>query len=251
MASLAGRTALVTGGAKRVGREIALALAASGADLLLHYNRSAAEAEETAAECREKGVRADLLRGDFLDSISLERIAAEAAARGAGIFVHNASTFTRLGFFEPVLLHRDMLDRDLRMHLTVPYLLGRLLGEKMVESGWGRIVLVGDWSAAAAVYPNYASYIVSKAAVPALARVLALELGSRCAAVTANAVLPGPVVPPEGHDPEDVAMVKRQTILGDWVGGADVARAVVFLAESAGITGAEIRVDGGRSIKAP
>ena len=121
--------------------------------------------------------------------------------------------------------------------------------KRMVKSGWGRIVLIGDWSSEAAVYRNYAPYIVTKAAVPTLTKVLALELGSRSPGVTVNAVLPGPLIPPEGHEAADTEMVKRQTVLGSWVGAADVVRAVLFLIASDKVTGASLRVDGGRAIK--
>lgn len=241
----------MTGAARRVGRAIASALAAEGVHCLLHYNRSANDVEETLAECCGRGVRAEALQADFSDPDSLERLADEAATRGADLFVHNASAFTRAPFFDtPAARHHELLERDLRVHVTTPYLLARRLGERMVEKGWGRIVVVGDWSTDAAVYRNYAPYIVSKSAVPTLVRVLALELGSRCPAVTANAILPGPLVPPEGHDPGDLEMVKRQTITGAWLGADGVARSVVFLAASDTITGAVLRVDGGRSVKA-
>lgn len=250
MTPLAGRTALVTGAAKRVGREIAVALAGAGVHCLLHYNRSPEHVAETAAECRRRGVRADVLRADFTDLDQVERLAEEAAERGADVFVHNASTFDRVPFLDtPAGTHRALLERDLRVHVAVPYLVGRILGARMVERGFGRIVLVGDWTSGAAVYRNYAPYVVSKAAIPELAKVLALELGARSPAVTANAILPGPILPPEGHDPNDTEMVKRQTILGEWLGPEAVARAVLFLAESEAVTGECLRVDGGRSVK--
>jgi len=249
--ALAGHTALVTGAAKRVGRAIALSLAAEGVNCLLHYNQSAREVEETAGQCRRMGVSATLLQADLRDLEAIERLGREAADGGADLFVHNASTFSRIPFLDtPVGTHRDMLSRDLRLHVETPYLLGRILGERMVERGFGRIVVIGDWSAEAAVYRNYGPYIVSKAAVPTLVRVLALELGSRCPAVTANAVLPGPILPPEGHDAADIEMVRRQTILGDWVGPDEVVRAVRFLLDSPGITATALNVDGGRAAKA-
>jgi NAD(P)-dependent dehydrogenase (short-subunit alcohol dehydrogenase family) len=68
--------------------------------------------------------------------------------------------------------------------------------------------------------------------------------------VTVNAVLPGPIMPPEGHDPADVEMVARQTVLGSWIGAPDVVRAVLFLVGSDKVTGTVVRVDGGRAIKA-
>lgn len=252
MSSLAGRTALVTGGARRIGREIVLGLAGRGAHCLVHYHRSAADAARVVDECRRRGVRAEAVAGDLRDPAAVRALAARAADFGVEVLVHNASTFSRLPFLEQgVAAHAEMLARDWAVHVTAPYLLGRLLGERMVAAGWGRIVLFGDWSAAAAVYRGYAPYIVSKSAVPTLAKVLALELGSRSPGVTVNAVLPGPAVPPEGHDAADAEMVRRQTVLGAWVGAEEVVRAVLFLAESDRITGVALAVDGGRSIKAP
>lgn len=251
MKRLAGKHALVTGAARRVGRAIAIALAEEGASCLLHYNRSEADVSETAALCRERGVEASIVRSDFRDLAGIERLAADASARGIEVFVHNASTFSRLPFLENSLeAHRAMLERDMHLHVTAPYLLSRALGERMAAAGWGRIVLIGDSSAEAAVFRHYAPYIVSKAATPAMARVLALELGTKAPGVTVNAILPGPMLPPEGHDPEDLTMVRRQTITGRWLGAEAVAQAVVFLATSDEITGTDLRVDGGRSVKA-
>ncbi len=86
--------------------------------------------------------------------------------------------------------------------------------------------------------------------MPTLAKVLALELGSRSPGITVNAVLPGPIIPPAGHDPTDRKLVEQQTVLRSWVGGDEVKRAVVFLVGSEKITGCSLRVDAGRAIKA-
>jgi NAD(P)-dependent dehydrogenase (short-subunit alcohol dehydrogenase family) len=241
----------VTGAAKRIGREIALGFAAQGAGCLVHYHRSVGPAQSVVAECQALGVRAEALAADLESPSDICSLAEEATKRGVDILVHNASTFSRLPFLESdAAAHAETLDRDWAVHVRAPYLLGRLLGEHMVAKGFGRIVLFGDWSSEAAVYRHYAPYIVSKAAVPALAKTLALELGSRSAGVTVNAILPGPIVPPEGHDPATVEMVARQTVLGSWVGASDVVRAVLFLVGSDKVTGTVVRVDGGRAIKA-
>jgi pteridine reductase len=251
MMALAGKAALVTGAAKRIGREIALGLAGEGVHCLIHYNRSAVHAEVVVEECRGLGVRAEAVAANLEDLASTCALATRAVEFGVDILVHNASTFDRLPFLEsPAAAHARMLARDWAVHVSAPYLLSRIIGERMVEKGWGRVVLFGDWSSEAAVYRHYAPYIVSKAAVPTLAKVLALELGSRCAGVTVNALLPGPTIPPEGQDPSDVKMVERQTVLGSWVGAEEMMRAVLFLAASDKITGSALRVDGGRAIKA-
>jgi len=249
--SLRGKAALVTGAGKRVGREIALALADAGVDCLIHYNLSIAHATEVIEQCRARGVRADGATADLTDTGALARLAEDARKFGVSIFVHNASPFDRVPFLETDLVtHANTLARDIAVHVTAPYLLARILGERMVTDGWGRIVLIGDWSTDAAVYRNYAPYIVSKSAVPTLAKVLALELGSLSPGVTVNAVLPGPIIPPENHDLADTEMVKRQTVLGAWVGAEEVARAVLYLAGTDRLTGVALRVDAGRSIKA-
>ena len=251
MATLRGKAALVTGAGKRIGREITLQLAAAGVDCLVHYNRSAKHAAGVIDECRTRGVRAEGVAADLGDPVALQKLADTALAFGVEILVHNASTFDRLPYFSnDVAAHGAMLARDLSVHVTAPYLLARMLAERMVERKWGRIVLLGDWSSEAAVYRNYAPYIVSKAAVPTLAKVLALELGQREPGITVNAVLPGPILPPEGHDHDDSEMVKRQTVIGEWVGAEEIGRAVVYLVSSDKITGVSLAVDGGRSIKA-
>jgi NAD(P)-dependent dehydrogenase (short-subunit alcohol dehydrogenase family) len=251
VSSLAGKTALVTGAARRIGREVALGLAARGVHCLIHCNRSLVDAEQVAAQCRALGVRAETLAADLADPASVRSLAERAADLGVDVLVHNASTFSRFPFFaNDAAAHAEMLARDWAVHVLAPYVLARVLGEHMARKGWGRIVLFGDWSSIAAVYANYGPYIVTKAAVPTLTKVLALELGNRSPGVTVNAVLPGPILPPEGHDPADVEMVQRQTVLGQWIGPEEIVRTVVFLAESDRITGAAVPIDGGRSIKA-
>lgn len=248
MSGLAGRTALITGGARRIGREIALALAERGVHCLVHYNASADEAAAVVEACRARGVRAEAIAADLTSAQSIDALA--AAAAGADILVHNASSFSRLRFFEDVVEdHARLLERDLAVHVTAPYRLARRLGERMVAAGWGRIVLFGDISAGAAVYRHYAPYLVSKGAVPTLTAVLALELGERSAGVTVNAVLPGPILPPEGHAPGELEGVPDRTVLRRWIGTDEIVRTVVYLLESESVTGITVPVDGGLAIK--
>lgn len=250
MSLLAGRTALVTGAARRVGRAIAIGLASEGARCLLHYRRSADAVADTAAACRRLGAGAEPVAADLETDEGLAALGDRALTEGVDVFVHNASSFSRTPFDSPAGEHQRVLERDLRMHVTVPWILGRRVGARMAEAGWGRIVVLGDWSTGAAVYPHYGPYLVSKAAVPTLVRTLALELGRKAPGVTVNGILPGPLLPPEGRRPAELERVPDQTILGDWIGAGDVVEAVRFFLVSSGVTGESVRIDGGRAARA-
>lgn len=247
---LRGRTALVTGSARRTGRAIAVALAREGAHCVLHHWTSSADVERTAAECRELGVEVETVRADLLDPDSVTELGRRAVDRGVDVLVHNASLFRRLPFFEASAeAQRDAFREDATIHLEAPLVLGRILGERLVARDWGRIVLVGDATAERTAVRNHPSYSVTKSGVPAVARMLALELGSRAPAVTVNAVLPGPVLPPEGDHGVGPDWIRRQTFSGEWLGPDAVARAVVFLAATETVTGETLRVDGGNAVR--
>lgn len=250
MSLLAGKTALVTGAARRVGSAVAQGLARDGARCLLHYHRSKVAVEEVAASCRAVGVEAETVASDLAAEGGIETLAKAAVERDVSVLVHNASTFSRIPFDAPSTEHRAALERDLRLHVTAPYLLSRIVGAHMAAQGWGRIVVLGDWTSGAAVYPHYGPYLVSKAAVPTLVRVLALELGRLSVNVTANAILPGPLLPPENKPPAEFERVPEQTILGDWIGTDDVVSGVRFFVASGGVTGESLRIDGGRAARA-
>src|SRR5262245_56966684 len=133
MSSLAGRTALVTGAGKRIGREIALGLAGQGASCLIHYNSSAQHAAAVADECRALGVRSDVVGADLGDTAGVQALAERATTENVDVLVHNASTFDRLPFFENAPAeHAAMLARDWAVHVNAPYLLARIVGERMV-----------------------------------------------------------------------------------------------------------------------
>ena len=250
MALLAGKTALVTGAARRVGRAISLSLAAEGARCVLHYNRSAEDVAATAEACRRLGVEALPFAADLAAGEGLALLAELAVTERVDVLIHNASTFSRTPFEAPVEEHQRILERDLRLHVTVPWILGCRAGTRMAEAGWGRIVVLGDWSTGAAAYLHYGPYQISKAAVPTLVRVLALELGRKSPGVTVNAILPGPLLPPEGRPPAEFERVADQTILRGWIGTGDVVEAVRYFVTASGVTGETLRIDGGRAVRA-
>jgi pteridine reductase len=241
---LRGRWALVTGGARRVGRAIALELGAGGANVLVHYNRSAEDAEAVATALRARGVQAIPLRAELADVAQVRRLAADAEARtgGVAVLVNNASNYLRTPFDA---ITEDDWDASLDVNLKAPFLLAWALGRAMRARGEGCIVNVTDW-AGERPYRHYLPYCVSKAGLVALTKALARELAPE---VRVNAVSPGAVLPPDDFGPDQVEAVRRATPLGRIGTPEDVARAIRFLAEDADYaTGSVLHVDGGRGI---
>jgi pteridine reductase len=241
---LRGRWALVTGGAKRIGRVVAHELASRGANVLIHYHTSAAEAEATLASLRALGVEADALHADLGDAAQVRRLAAEAEARTGGIalLVNNASNYLRSRFDA---LTDEIWDASIDVNLKAPFILSWTIGRAMRARGEGCIVNLADW-AGERPYRDYLPYCVSKAGIVALTKALAKELAP---AVRVNAVAPGPVLPPDDLGPDELAKIARATPLGRFGTPEDVARAIRFLAEEASFsTGSILHVDGGRGV---
>lgn len=241
---LRGRWALVTGGAKRIGRVIAHELAGRGANLVIHYHSSASEAEATVASLRALGVEAEAIHAELGDAAQVHRLAAEAEARSGGlaVLVNSASNYLRTKFDA---LTEAVWDASLDVNLKAPFLLSWTIGRAMRERGEGTIVNIADW-AGERPYRDYLPYCVSKAGIIALTRALAKELAP---VVRVNAVAPGPVLPPDDFGAEELAAIRRATPLGRIGTPEDVARAIRFLAEEAEFsTGSILHVDGGRGI---
>ncbi len=241
---LRGRWALVTGGAKRVGRAIACELARHGANVVVHYHTSRAEADDTVAELRGLGVDAVACHAELAEAAAVVRLAEEAEARSGGltILVNNASNYLRVPFDA---LTEAVWDASLDTNLKAPFLLAWHIGRAMRARGQGRIVNLADW-AAERPYRDYLPYCVSKAGIVCLTKALAKELAP---AVQVNAVAPGPVLPPADMTDAERAAIARATPLGRIGTPEDVARCVRFLcAEADFSTGAIFHVDGGRLI---
>ena len=241
---LKGKTALVTGAARRVGRVIALTLAGRGARVIITYNQSGAEVATVVREIEAAGVEGLALRADLANSSQVRAMAEQAVAAfgGVDLLVNNAAVYFRTPFDR--LTEADW-DRTLIPNLKGPFLTSLTLGRHMRARGAGVIVNIADW-AGERPYRDYLPYCVSKAGVIALTRGLALELAP---AVRVNCVCPGPVLLPEDLGADEVAGVIAGTPLGRVGTPEDIARAVAFLAESGDfITGAALMVDGGRLI---
>lgn len=239
--------ALVTGGAIRVGRAIGAALAAAGYRVWVHYNRSQDDAESMARELGDACV--GLLRGDLSDEAARADVCRRvtdpdgSAAGRLDLLVNNAASFERGSF----AARGDAdLRRVLEVNLIAPISLARGLAGALAQRE-GSVVNLLD-VAAFQPWRGYFDHCTAKAGLAMATRALALELAPR---VRVNGVAPGTVMWPE-EDPrfaegsEIRARIERAIPLGRIGTPEDVARAVVFLAQSPFITGQALAVDGGR-----
>ena len=237
---LAGRVALVTGGAHRVGRAIALALAAAGANVAVAYHRSEAEAGETVEELRRCGIDSAAFRADLAAPSEAAGLAEAVTGRLGPIdaLVNSASWFARDEFpsDDTGTWHQTF---DVVVH--GPFHLSNTVAPSMLDRGGGAIVNIVDLSAWQP-WPGRAAHSVAKAALLALTRQLAVELAPT---VRCNAVALGPTIAPARFGPEQVERLRRRTLLGRWSGGAEAGRAVRYLLEAEAVTGACLTVDGG------
>lgn len=242
---LRGRTALVTGAAKRVGKTIATALARRGANVAVHYNASAADAERTAGELKALGVDALTVKAELTRE-------SEVAAMVGGVVEHfgridvlvnNAAVW----FKTPLATVTEAdWDRTLGPNLKGPFLCAVHAGRRMLgQPEGGAIVSIADW-AGLRPYKDYLPYCISKAGVIAMTKGLARTLAPK---VRVNAIGPGPVMVPTDLPEEEAKEIMERTPLKRHGSPEDIAAAVVFLLEGSDyITGAFLPVDGGRLI---
>ena len=242
--SLAGRRALVTGGAVRIGRRLSLEVADMGLDVAVHYHSSRDAAEQTAAACRSRGVRSEVVAGDLGSAEGCRRVVAQATAAlgGLDVLVCSAANFLAAAFAETTEEH---LDAALAVNLKGPFFCAQAAAPPMAAAGFGRIVLLGD-VAGLEPWPRFTAHSVAKAGVNMLTRCLAQELAP---AITVNSIAPGPVLMPEGSSPAAVKRSERKTVLGRIGSPDDVAGALRYLLEADYVTGHTLVVDGGRLVR--
>lgn len=242
---LQGKTALVTGAARRVGRAIARALARREANLLLHYGRSGSEARRLAAELSSLyGVKAQVLQADLAKPAQVRRLAREALRKAGTVhaLVNNASIYERTPLERA---DERAWDAHMAVNARAPFLLAKALAPAMRRAGEGKVVNVADW-AGLRPYAGYLPYCASKAALLCVSAALAKALAPE---VQVNSILPGPVMPPEGWGAREKKAAAQANLLKRLGRPEDVAEAVLFLIEGSDfVTGAQLAVDGGRLI---
>jgi NAD(P)-dependent dehydrogenase (short-subunit alcohol dehydrogenase family) len=240
------KVAVITGG-KRIGRVVAQELATRGANLVLAYRGSKAEAEDTVRDVQARGRQAVTVMADVSKSEECRALVESGlvAFGRVDVLVNMASVYGNKPFTE--LTEADF-DRDLAINLKSAFLCSQAAVPAMRASGGGRIVNFADWLARSGrpAYLGFTSYYVAKAGIIALTEALALELAKD--QILVNAIAPGPILPPPDMSAEDVSAVTRATPVGRWGGEIEIAKAVIALIETDFITGETIRVDGGRHL---
>jgi NAD(P)-dependent dehydrogenase (short-subunit alcohol dehydrogenase family) len=244
---LTNRRALVTGGARGLGRVMADALAEAGADVAI-TSRTIASAQDAAVEIARATERKVVgLEADVSRAIDVTRLVdqAEEALGGIDILVNNAGVNIRGA--SDALSEADW-DTVIDTNLKGPFLCARAFGPRMAARGWGRIINLGSILSVIAL-PGRAPYAASKAGVANLTRVLGLEWAAQ--GVTVNAICPGPfgteMNRPLLNDPEKYAAFVAKIPMGRWGELHEIKGAAVFLASDASsfVTGSLLFVDGG------
>jgi NAD(P)-dependent dehydrogenase (short-subunit alcohol dehydrogenase family) len=239
--TLSGRTALVTGAARRLGRATALALAEAGANVVVHYGASATEAESLVAEIARLGRKAWALQADLSDATKVPQLFIRAceAAGSVDVLVNSASIFpeSRLVNFSA-----EDLSKNVDVNAMAPLELGRELAARV---GRGDIVnfldaRIGDYDR------EHVAYHLSKRMLADLTRLMALEFAP---GVRVNAVAPGLILPPAGEDDAYLKELASTNPLQRHGSAGDVTSAVLFLLGSPFITGQTIFIDGGRHLR--
>lgn len=240
---LKGKTVLVTGAGRRVGKSIALALAEKGAQVAIHYNRSKKEARTVVKEIEKRGGAAHAVQGDLAKGRDCERIVQETVKvlGRLDVLVNNAAVFFKTPLFE--VTEKDW-DRTLDSNLKGSFFCAQAAAKAMQKEG-GKIINFADWSGFRP-YVDYLPYCISKAGVIAMTKGLAKTLAPK---IEVNAIAPGPILLPEDLDPVEEEEISRNTPLKKIGSPQDIVSAILFLIEGTDfMTGATIVVDGGRLI---
>jgi pteridine reductase len=239
------RVALVPGGAHRVGRSIALALAREGAHTAITYHASSDEAQQTVAEIKACGVGGLAVRCDQSDPAQVAAVfdAIQAQWGRLDILVNSAAIMRQKPFLD--ITPQDW-DATIGINLTGPFLFSQHAGRMMLaqSASGGVIINIAD-EAGLTPWPRYVHHSVSKAGVMMLTRAAAMALAPK---VRVNAIAPGPVLKPEGWSDEQWDKLRPATPLDRLGSPQDVIEAVLYLIRAEFVTGHVLVVDGGRTL---
>ena len=241
MVDLKGKKVIITGSARRIGRELALASAKAGASVIIHHNQSQKEAEQTANDICKLGVKSEIIRADFSEPQKAKDIFNNVFQENKNIFalINNAA------IFKPIKFANTSLD-DWRIHmdinLTMPFLLSQSFASSLGAQK-ARIINILDWRALRPGYDHF-PYTISKSALVALTQTLALSLAPN---IQVNGIALGAILPPVDGAEEKGIISKVPA--GRWANISELSDAYLFLLQGPEyITGEIIHLDGGRHL---
>lgn len=237
------KIALVTGGAKRIGKSIVLRLAENGWSVAIHYRKSAAKAEAVAAEVRLRGGRAATVMADLTrESEVLEIIPKVRATLGPlTLLVNNASVFE---MDKADTVTRESWDKHIEANLRAPFVLSQAFARQLPEGEEGNIVNLLDqrvWK----LTPYFISYTIAKMGLWTLTRSLALAYAPR---IRVNGIGPGPTLPSPRQSEEQFAQQAAAMPLGHGATPQEIARCVLYILSAPSMTGQMIALDGGEHL---
>jgi NAD(P)-dependent dehydrogenase (short-subunit alcohol dehydrogenase family) len=244
---LSNRVAIVTG-SKRIGAVVAIELARRGADVAICYNRSKAEADNTADTVKALGRRAFVKQANLTQAKDCEAFIDESAAAlgRIDVLVNMASIYVSVPFDQ---LTVEQFDENVNVDMRSAFICSRAAVPHLRKAGGGHIINFSDWLSRSGRprYTGYLPYYVAKTAVIGLTEALALELASD--KILVNAIAPGPILAPPQTSEEELGAVEKSTPLGQWGGEMSIVEAVMALLSCGFVTGETIRVDGGRHVR--
>jgi len=237
------RTALVTGAARRIGAAIARDLAASGWRVVVHYNRSAAEARALAKEIARAGGAAELVQADLASRADVEAVFSRALEKVGRIdcLINNAASFQ----YDTIeTLSWDSWDAHMAANLAAPAFLSRDFARQIPRSGEGVIVNLLDQKTGN-LNPDFLSYTLSKVGLRGLTETLALGLAPR---IRVCGIAPGVTLMSGKQTPQSFEKAFKATPLGRSSTIEDIVRAVRFILATPSLTGQVLTLDGGESL---
>ena len=237
------KSVLITGAAKRIGRQMALDLANDGWDVAIHCNHSKVEAEEVAALIRARGRKACMVQGDLADADIASRLIAQSVA-GIGpltALINNASIFEVDGVGDITL---NSWERHQKINLRAPIMLAQEFARQLPGDAKGCIINIIDqrvWK----LNPRFFSYTMSKSGLWTATRTLAQALAPH---IRVNAIGPGPALPSVRMDAAEFAKQKSLTLLGIGTSPSEISQAAKFIMSQPALTGQMIALDGGQHL---
>lgn len=237
------KNVLVTGAAKRLGRAIALDLAADGWNVAVHYHGSAGDAETTAAAVRAQGVAAATLQCD----LSMEQDTAGLVSRAAAAIGPLTALINSASLFENDdwrSASRQSWEAHMQTNLRAPFLLAQAFARQLSEAATGNIINIVDQRVLKPT-PQFLSYSLSKAGLYWLTTTLAQGMGPT---IRVNAIGPGPTLRNARQSEADFARQREATLLGHGAEPADICAAIRYLLAAPSVTGQMIAVDGGQHL---